>query len=143
MEGRTMTKKKPSRRAAADASDREWILRLYRPGVLERGLAVLAQSAGAVADPAFAAIERHRIATAAFRLAGSRTAYVIKAAKEDEDAEQEAGDAQQEELVELVSAPMTLAGVKAVLEYVAQLDEGPEDLNEFLGHLLRSPIFAA
>jgi hypothetical protein len=132
-----MTKEKPSHRAL-DA-----LARLYRPGVLERGLRVLAQSAAP--DPVFAAIERHRMATAALRLAGSRTAYVIKAAKEDEDAEREADDAEQRALVELFSAPTTLAGLKVMLEYVAQIDPGesPADLNEFLGHLLRSPIFGA
>jgi hypothetical protein len=133
---------KPSRRAA---SDPEGVLRLYRPGVLERGLAVLAQSAHPVVDPVFAAIERHRMATAALRLAGSRTADVVTPTKEDADAEREASDAEQEALVELFSAPTTLAGVKAMLEYVAQIDPGesPADLNEFLGHLLGSPIFAA
>jgi hypothetical protein len=100
-------------------------------------LALPAAMAAEPVDPVFAAIERHRVAKAALVLAGSRTAYVIKAAKEDEDAEQEASDAEEEALVELVSAPTTLAGVKVMLEYVAQIDPGesPADLNEFLGHL--------
>jgi hypothetical protein len=99
----------------------------------------------------FAAIERHRAAFAAFVDTCGPTDTVLAAqqgrevTQADEDACDDALAAEKDALSELkATAPLTLAGMRAAIQYFVGFDEGcvPEDSGEYMATLLRSPIFA-
>jgi hypothetical protein len=99
----------------------------------------------------FGAIERHRAAFAAFVDTCGPTDTVLAAqqgrevTQADEDAYDDAHAAEEGALSELkATAPLTLAGMRAAIQYFVGFDEGcvPEDSGEYMATLLRSPIFA-
>src|SRR5580658_6223461 len=126
------------------------LARLYRPGVFERGLAVLARSLEPVTDPVFAAIEAHRAAWVAEMAAMDRadeplareqgrtvTPADIEADKQAKRATDDAMTALQQ------TAPVTMAGLRAAIAYLVAWDGGQmcEDASTGLQALLGSPLF--
>jgi hypothetical protein len=115
-------------------------------------LAIPAAAMVAPADPIFAAIEKHRVALAAFVatlnpvdevLAELEGREVTQAAEDAYDVASEAQDVALDEFVQ--TAPHTIAGMRAMLEYVVSEAEDvefrPEDSLEIMWTLLRSPLF--
>jgi hypothetical protein len=102
-------------------------------------IALPAVAISAPVDPIFAAIERHRVACRAFVAAADRVEWHFSAMEAENKAEQDARGAI------LSTVPMTLAGMGAMLRYLADVRElfGPEEeLKEFAASLARSPVFA-
>jgi hypothetical protein len=114
-------------------------------------LAIPAAAMVAPADPIFAAIEKHRLALAAFAAASNLTDDV-KAEQEGrevteadwtaDDAALKAEGVALEELATTV--PLTSAGARAMLEYCASSDA--VDFTEYSAKIMRtlrrSPVFA-
>ena len=113
-----------------------------------------ALSAAAVAqeaDPIYAAIERHKAAWSAFSEACDRTDEVAVHERggvvtaEDEAFFEAANDAEVVALDALLAtAPATIAGVRAVIAYIADFDHAclTENPAKLLETLLRSPMLA-
>jgi hypothetical protein len=115
-----------------------------RRGVLGALASVPALAVPAVAiaepvDPIFAAIEKHRAACSALvAVMGDCENWVFVGMPEDK-AEKDTRSAM------LETVPTTLAGMGAMLKYIADVRElfGPdEELKEFATSLAQSPIFA-
>jgi hypothetical protein len=98
--------------------------------------------AGAV-DPIFAAIECHRAAAAANKLAQSRAA--ARESKANNDAADKASDADSAAMLALIATiPTSIEGLGAALEYIAANGFEGSDLPEFIRTLLqRSPHFSS
>jgi hypothetical protein len=105
-----------------------------------------------IVDPIFAAIEQHardwaRYVDLSIRndcVAAEQDGRTIT--QEDEAAFKAAGLTADESLAALkVTAPTTLAGMRAAIEHFVEFDKGciPEDSGYFLATLLRSPLLAA
>ena len=114
--------------------------------------AALASLGAAVAmatpvDPIFAAIERHKAAWGAFVETVDPLDNVEgeQEGTKEEAAYMEANDAADEALEAfLATPPTTLAGLRAALEYVVEVDSGcmPDNGGRIIAILLRSPVFA-
>ena len=102
-------------------------------------------------DPAFAAIDRHRSALDAFREAIRRSNSVAaelqgrEVSQADEDATDAAMEAEEDALFAALSAPTTIAGFRAILQYFERMkgDAFPNEAREVAELLLRSPFLAA
>ena len=113
------------------------------------GAASLAASpAAAAADPIFAAIERHKTAWTAF-VETVDLLNSVEGEQEGSDEEircMEANAAANDALEAfLATPPMTLAGLRAALEYVVEVDGGCmlDNGGRIAETLLRSPALAA
>src|ERR1700722_12452356 len=108
---------------------------------------LVAPPAAAAADPIFAAIERHKTAWTAF--VGTVDLLDIvegeQAGSDEESRYLEANAAANDALEAfLATPPMTLAGLRAALEYVVEVDSGCmlDNGGRIAETLLRSPVFA-
>lgn len=114
------------------------------------GLPALATvSSSAVADPIFAAIDRHKAAHQALNRICSLTDEILaeEEGREVTDADwvlhDAASDAEIEALETLIeTAPTSKAGARAAIEWLVRYDSRGEDarLGEFAMTLLRSPV---
>jgi hypothetical protein len=99
-------------------------------------------------DPIFSAIERHKAAWSAFLETVDPLDNVEgeQEGTKEEAAYTAASDAADEALEAfLATPPATLAGVRAALEYVVEVDSGslPDNGGRIAETLLRSPLFGA
>ena len=100
----------------------------------------------AAADPIFTAIERHKVAEAAFG-EGLKSTDEVRASEQgrevtqaDRDACEVADQASEDVLAELLaSVPVSAAGARAALEYLIDFDDGYH-LAAFAPTLLKSPL---
>ena len=101
-------------------------------------LALPALSIAEPLDPIFAVIERHKASWDIYH----RVSWKALDGPEIAPAEWDAFEAAKEELMS--TPPRTLAGTRAVVQYLVRWDEGsiPEDSGEYMAILLRSPVFA-
>jgi hypothetical protein len=98
-------------------------------------------------DPVFAAIERHRAAWAEFaETVGPLESVEGEQEGSKEDLAYRAANAAADEAFEefLATPPTTLAGLRAALEYVVEVDSGclPDNGGRIAETFLRSPLFA-
>jgi hypothetical protein len=98
---------------------------------------------GRSVDPIFAAIECHRAAATANKLAQSRAE--ARESKANNDAADKASDADSAAMLALIATvPTSIEGLAAALEYVAANGFEGSDLPGFIGTLLqRSPHFSS
>ncbi len=101
-------------------------------------LALPALSIAEPLDPIFAVIERHKASWDIYR----RISWKALDGPKIVPAEWDAFKAADEELMS--TPPTTLAGMRAVVQYLVRWDEGsiPEDSGGYMAILLRSPVFA-
>jgi hypothetical protein len=109
---------------------------------------LVAPPAAAAADPIFAAIERHKTAWTAF----VETVDLLNNVEGEQDGSEEEirymeASAAANDALEafLATPPMTLAGLRAALEYVVEVDSGCmlDNGGRIAETLLRSPALAA
>jgi hypothetical protein len=110
-------------------------------------LAILPALANSPVDPVFAAIERHKVAWAAFVETCDPLDNVEgeQEGTKEELAYMEASGAADEALAAfLATPPTTLAGLHAALAYAVEVDSDcmPDNSGRIAETLLRSPLFA-
>lgn len=108
-------------------------------------------SAPVTNSTAIAPVERHRSALAALAIASIAADEVAaelegRAISPADEAAADATNAEYEAAVDgLVEPPSTIAGLRALLEYIAMLDDGTAvdlDVRDIAASLLRSPALA-
>jgi hypothetical protein len=108
---------------------------------------LVAPPAAAAADPIFAAIERHKTAWTAFVETVDLLDNEGEQAGSDEEIRYMEANAAANDALEafLATPPMTLAGLRAALEYVVEVDSGCmlDNGGRIAETLLRSPALAA
>jgi hypothetical protein len=105
-------------------------------GAAASAVAIPAIAAAEPADPAFGLVEAHRVAWARLLETEDRT--------DDYESLEEAGRAVDVALNEITTTPpTTVAGMRAVMEYLVELDGHSDYLPTLLrSSILRSPILA-
>jgi len=138
--------RQPSRRAALGALAGVPAVTIL-PAIARASLPTDTAIAVSPIDPVFAAIARHKAAWAAFLETVDPLDNVEgeQAGTKEELAYMEATTAADEALEAfLATPPTTLAGLRAALEYVIEIDSGrlPDNSGRIAATLLRSPVFA-
>jgi len=111
----------------------------------------LAVGTAAAVDPIFAAIDRHKTAWRAFSDACGLTDEVLaeeegrEVTEADEAAHEAAEEAERDAFYEAIGmAPVTAAGMRALLEYAIELEDGGGEVlwGDLGATLLKSPLLA-